>query len=1036
MTEKPFPIVAIGASAGGVEALSALFKQLPAEPHAAFIVITHLAPNRESLLPEIIGRYTTMPVATARNGEAVAIDHVYLNPPDATLTLSGRRLALRARGAEHNPIDVLLLSLAKDAGEQAIAVILSGTGSDGAVGVKAVREAGGFTLAQGASDSRGHAEMPDAAIATGSVDCVLPVERMAHRITEFLDAAGTAGTMEGDEYGADMQDAKREICSLLQHRVGHDFTHYKCKTFFRRVERRMHVHGIADIAAYVRLIQIDAEEATFLFRDLLIGVTAFFRDPSAFDELAELVLPRLVEGKGLADSIRVWVPGCATGEEAYSIAILLCEALEKAEVHPRVQIFATDVDEHALAVARAGRYPATLLDGASAHRLSRFFVRDGGVYVVSKRIRELCTFSTHSIIRDPPFSQIDLISCRNLLIYFDTDLQGQVIPLFHYALRSGGYLFLGTAENVSRHADLFTPVDKKRRIFLRCDVPTRPAMSPHMFHLGERRALNTQAAQSRPGGPDIVRVLERSVLEQFAPAHVLVTHEGDALYFSARAHNYLEVPAGLPSRNLFAMVRKGLRLPLRQCLHQAREGRRRVQSGAVTFDGDGGLQAVDLTVQPLGDGGQDLWVVVFTEAPFVRPRDDAASLGAPPSDGDSAVLHLEQELQQTRERLQISVEDYETSTEELKSTNEELLSVNEELQSSNEELETSKEELQSVNEEVNTANIQLALKIDELDRSNNDIRNLFDSTRIATVFLDRHFTIRNFTPAMGDIFKLIPGDRGRPLSDIVSLVDCQGLEGDVAHMLTHPVPVEKNVSRRDGSAHYLMRIVPYLAGNRNVEGTIITFVNVTEMVRSEERQRLMIAELNHRVKNVLAIVAAMATQMARRCRTVQDFAEGFVGRIHSFAKTHEILSANEWSSVDLRQLLDGELAGFIGEGGRAALDGPSVPLQPRAATSLGIVFHELATNAMKYGALSVGGGRVAVSWRLERGDSGPCLVLTWREMGGPPVRPPDSKGLGGEMIHRCMDYELSGTAAVDYPPEGIVATLTMPMTADNVRIER
>ncbi|MBI5163231.1 MAG: PAS domain-containing protein [Magnetospirillum sp.] len=1030
---NPFPIVAIGASAGGVEALSALFRRLPPMPQAAFVVVTHLAPDRESLLPEILGRCTAMPVQTAADGQRIEGGRVYLNSPDATLTIRDRRVVLAPRDGERNPIDVLLASLAQDVGAEGIAAILSGTGSDGALGVKAVREEGGFTLAQGSDvTAPSHTDMPDAAIATGFVDCVLSVEALADRIAVHVRNMAEVGAAFGERIDeAARRGAAKDIYAALQVRTGHDFSHYKDKTFFRRIERRMQVRQCRDLAAYVQVVKTDPDEVTALFRDLLIGVTAFFRDRDAFEQLETLVIPHLFEHKGGGDTVRVWIPGCATGEECYSIAMLLAEAMDKIPVAPRVQIFATDVDERALAVARAGRYPRPLLEAVSPERLARFFIRVGETYTIVKPIRDLCVFSSHSIVRDPPFSRIDLVSCRNLLIYFNGDLQRRIIPQFHYALRPGGFLFLGVSENLSQHGELFAPVDKRLRVFRRCDPGPRPSAPSQPFSATTVTPFRVRGSHSPLDG---VHVLERCMLDEFAPGHVLVDQDGQALHFSARAGRYCEVPAGAPSRDLLAVVRRGLRLPLRRALRQAQQSGARAVCRNVVYETEAGPQTVDVTVVPLGDSGaQPLWAVVFADVETGRNDERTGEDGRVSLDPDVGAAELERELQQTRQRLQISIEEYEGSTEELKAANEELLSVNEELQSSNEELETSKEELQSVNEELNTVNNELAAKVDELDRANSDLRNVFDSTRIATVFLDRQFLIRNFTPAMTEVFKLIPSDRGRPLSDIVSLIDCDGFEDDVRQVLADAATVERNVGRRDGSARYLMRVVPYLSTGGRAEGVIVTFVDVTDLVRAEEHQRLLVAELNHRVKNMLAVVASMATQMARRCRTVPEFAAGFVGRIQGLAKTHDILTLRSWVDVDLGELLAAELTALVGDPARIHLDGPAVPLQPRAATSLGIVIHELATNAVKYGALSNVSGTLSVEWVLSRRVPDRGLVVTWRETGGPPVAVPEHTGLGTELVQRCLEFELGGTGTIDYPPDGVVATLTVPATGQNIQ---
>lgn len=1035
MGDDCFAVVGIGASAGGVEALTALFGRMPPQPGAAFVVVTHLAPDRESLMPEILGRVTAMPTMSARDGEPIRPGHVYLNSPDALLRTENGHLVLEEHRSERNPIDIFLASLARDFGDRSVGVILSGTGSDGAIGLRTVREAGGMTFAQGGDgNGPGYSGMPEAAIGTGYVDRVLSIDALADGFADFIASITCGANGAAADRQASTDEGKAAISAALQNRTGHDFSHYKDKTFLRRVERRMRVCQVRDLSAYTHLVQTDPDEADALFRDLLINVTAFFRDPGAFDRLAELVLPRMLEGKGQGDSIRVWVSGCSTGEEVYSLAILLREQMAKAASDARLQIFATDIDEDVLGVARTGRYPASLLSEVSSERLTRFFNRDGATYTVSPEIRECCLFSAHNVFRDPPFSQIDLVSCRNLLIYFSSELQSWVIPLFHYALRPGGFLFLGSAENVTQHGDLFTPLDKKHRIFQRQDVPVRLPLLPVLNSKGSMRTSRTLAAKRPTKGDEAVRQLERRVLDRYAPAHVLVNREGEVIHFSARTGKYLENPAGAPTRNLLAMTRTALTLPLRSAMREVQETGRVALRQNVAVPLDGGIQTVDIAIEPLPEvDGAANRIIIFTDVGPIRTSEDAARAEALLADDrEGALLHLEQDLWQTREHLQNTVEEYETATEELKSSNEELLSLNEELQSSNEELESSKEELQSVNEEMATVNSELASKVDELGRASEDLRNLLDITRIATVFLDGDLIIRNFTPAMTAIYKLIPSDRGRSLADIVPLIHYDGLVEDVHAVVTTSESIERRVIHRDGNVHYLMRVVPYQTVYDKVNGAIITFLNVTDLVRAEERQRLLVAELNHRVKNILAVVASMAAQMGRRCTSVPEFTEGFIGRIHGLAKTHDILSAKEWSDVDLGDLLQAELDAFVLELARASLSGPKVELRPRVATTLGIVIHELATNAVKYGALSNQTGHLDLGWQITDGEAGQSLVLTWREAGGPPVHPPRRIGLGSELINRSLSFELDGSATIEYRPDGVVATLVIPATEENI----
>src|SRR5215469_13161492 len=513
------------------------------------------------------------------------------------------------------------------------------------------------------------------------------------------------------------------ICAILLDQTGHDFSGYKTRTFYRRIERRMQVLQIPSLEAYADRLRQDASEINTLFRDLLIGVTNFFRDTKAFEALEQVVMPRLFEGKGPADTIRVWVPGCATGEEVYSLAIMLREQSEQSRSRVKVQIFATDIDEAALGVARTGRYPDTLLQGVSKERLERFFTSEGTSYVISKPIREMCVFSSHSVVRDPPFSRMDLISCRNLLIYLNSELQNHVIPIFHYALKPHGFLFLGTSENITQHGDLFTSVDKKNRVFQRREDG---AAMPHLPILLRRHGTGGGLAESKgPAGRSLRQSVEARVLERYAPAHVVVTREGDVINYSAGTGKYLEAPPGRPSRALMGMARKGLRLPLRSALQESVEGQRTAVRDNVELEGGDKSELVRITVEPLrDDDNESLYLVVFSDLRAPGMHEEAPAKQRKGRARDANLEQLERELRETRERLQSMAEEYETAIEELKSSNEEMVSVNEELQSTNEELETSKEELQSVNEELQTVNHELTIKIDELDRANSDLKNL------------------------------------------------------------------------------------------------------------------------------------------------------------------------------------------------------------------------------------------------------------------------------------------------------------------------
>ncbi|MGK7869440.1 chemotaxis protein CheB [Falsiroseomonas sp. E2-1-a20] len=1046
MTEQTpaFSIVGIGASAGGVEALQVLFRAMPnpALP-MAFIVVTHVSASYESALPAILRECTAMPVVPARDGEVVQPGHAYVLPNDALITLSGGKLVLRSQQPkaqhERQPIDLFFASLAEDQGEMAIGVVLSGSGSDGTLGLKAIKENGGLTIAQGSDGTvPRYPSMPNSAVASGVIDLVLPSAQIPVRLAELSLHLNGLDLLADDNQRTDSASqtaaSQDEISAILRMRVGHDFAGYKAKTFFRRVQRRMQVRAVQHIATYIALLQQDEDEAAMLFRDLLISVTGFFRDVNAFSALARRVFPAIFAGRGADDTVRIWVPGCATGEEAYSLAILAREQMAGRNDGPRVQIFATDIDEAALSVARGGRYPASMMVGVSQERLDRFFVTDGATYSVSKETRDLCVFSSHSVIRDAPFSRIDMVSCRNLLIYMGGQLQEQVIPLFHYALRPGGYLFLGVSETTTRHDDLFKPEDKAHRIFQRRDgpVPDLPIRVQPVAHDVRRNWPSTAPLYRRQVGgvAELHQMANAFAAEHFAPPHLLVNTMGDIVYQTANLGKYLEPAAGAPSRQLLAMARRGLRMDLRSALRQAIDQRRPSTRPDVQVEFNGLRQTVAITVSPLPprDGNDPLFMVVFADIQPPAPRQDIPSPGATDTSRDHAIELLEHDLRDARERLQSMAEEYETATEELKSGNEEMVSVNEELQSINEELETSKEELQSVNEELRTTNLELSTKIEELDVANADLRNLFDSTQVATVFVDRNLMIRNFTPAVTGIFDLVQSDRGRPLSSFASHVEGVDFAQEARRVLSTRVPVERRVIARGGGAHYLMRMLPYTTAEGAVDGVIVTFFDITQVVEGELLGTL-VDELNHRVRNMLQVVAAVAAHTLRRATSLKDFGVTFNGRIRALARAHELVSLGGWSDVSLLDLVEKELQPYAVGHGRLVTRGPRIWLSPKAALSMGMILHEMATNAAKHGALSTESGRVTIEWSMEGLGAAARLVVRWSEAGGPKViMQPERRGFGSDLIERQVRHDLDGTIEADFCETGFRSRIELPLT--------
>lgn len=1038
MSSQPaFPIIGVGASAGGIEAIEGLLRGMPSQPELALVIVTHLSPNRESLLHEIVARYTDLPVHVATDGMEVEKDNIYVMPSDAILSIEGRRLQFRKNTGRHErkPIDIFFSALAADIGELAGGIILSGGDGDGTLGIKAIKERGGITLAQ-IADGFGprHHDMPDAAISSGFVDFAIPVEEMGVKLVEFVHGNLLLDQMiSGGKLGAEDQTVEEvlpEVYGILRNQVGHDFSGYKTKTFVRRVQRRMQVTQLKTLEGYVERLRQEPQEVGALFRDLLINVTDFFRDEDAFELLAGQVIPKLFEGRGADDTVRIWVPGCATGEEVFSIAILVRERMDTLTAIPRVQIFATDIDERALVVARAARYPEALLDSISPERRKRFFISDGGSYVVSKDVRELCIFSPHSVIRDPPFSRIDMVSCRNLLIYFGVDVQNQVIPTFHYALRPDGYLFLGSAENVSQFDDLFAPIDKHHRIFRRrSDVA--PAVRLPILLQGLRSGHTSELVPRRLplAGVVLRQAVDEQVLERFSPPHVVINHDGDVVYYSTRTGKYLEAPGGAPTRQLLTLARKGLRLDLRTLFREAVEsGKVATRDGISVESDDGRVQIVNITIEPLiqRPGGESLYLVLFSDQGPVLSREEALTRTQMSHDGIAA--HAERELRETRDRLQSTIEEYETGLEELKSSNEELVSVNEEMQSTNEELEASKEELQSVNEELHTVNAELNSKIDALDRANSDLQNLFESTDVATVFLDRHLVIRSFTPAVSNVFNILPTDRGRPITDLSSRLDLSGFAGDIQKVFAGGVSVEKRVESHDHETHYLVRLAPYRDGSQKIEGVVVTFIDVTILTRSEAKQRVLIGELQHRTRNLLAVVQSIAQQTLGKGGSL----EGFSTRLAALGRVQSLVGGAMDDHIDIGDIVRLELQATGSSDSKVSVSGPPVPLGFELVQTFGLALHELATNALKHGALRENSGRLAVSWTLRNNGQGiSVLVLDWRETGVPNLAKPSRRGFGRELIEKALEFTMQAKAELSFDADGVSCHIELPLLPED-----
>ncbi len=1128
---------------------------MPTDSGMSCILVQHLDPNAESSLASIIAGYTALPVELAAHGSTIEPDRVYVSPPNAILTIVDGRLELTSPApiaARRVLINTFLTSLAADREEDAVGVVLSGFGSDGALGIAAIKEHGGLTLSQAEYDHHAKSGMPQSAASGGFVDHVLEAGDMPGALIDYQRHRAAGAAARGpDGVRKDLPGQLSTICAVLQSRLGRDFSRYKPGTLMRRIQRRMHVHRATEVSDYIELLRSLPQEAELLLRELLISVTRFFRDKEAFDALGETVLPETLGQLPPGDPLRAWVAGCATGEEAYSMAILLQEAVARSGERRAVQIFATDIDPRAIEFARAGLYGASIAADLSAERLERHFVHEDGHYRVGKELRETCLFSVQDLVKDPPFSKLDLVSCRNLLIYFNAQLQARALGTFHYALRPGRVLMLGSSESVGAQAGLFETLDKRHRIFARRDVAATLPISP----LTSWTEPVPPARRPLPQGGDQIDRRASRIMARYTPAFLVVDRQADILRFSGQTARYLEPAAGVASLNLFNLLHADLRRVARGALGEVATTRRRVVHEAVSIAAGAGYDLVTLIVEPLSPADEeDLFLIAFQDlGPAPETGGTARGSG---ENNEAAVQALERDLQGTRERLRDVSEVLGATQEELRSSNEEYLSVNEELQSANEELTTSKEELQSLNEELQTINAELNQRNESLMRSGSDLANLFDSTAIATLFLDSALRIRRFTPQILEIFKVREGDEGRPITDIVTRLARNGLGDDVREVLRTLGPIEREVATVDPGVVYLMRIRPYRDTNNEVDGIVITFVDISERRRNEEARSqlaaivessqdaivshdlagivtswnggaealygysaadaigqplstllrapalddwsdmlarigrgeriervewvrtnkagnaidvsitvspvrhgdgrivggsalsrdisgrksaernaaLLLGELDHRVKNILAIVTAVVSQTLKTTETPAAFAAEIEGRIAAIARAHNLLTESGDGEIGLAAMVRTELAPYDRGRGNVRFAGEDFGLTPKAGLALAMAVHELASNAAKYGALSVETGRVTATWTITRGEDGPLLTLSWAESEGPAVQPPTRRGFGTTLIERALQHAFDATVTREFPTEGVRCVIAIPLTDDVGRV--
>jgi two-component system, chemotaxis family, CheB/CheR fusion protein len=1103
-------------------------------------------------------------VVEAEDGMPADANRVYVIPPDATLTFKGCTLQVTrpAPPREHRrPIDTFFSSLAEDQGENAVCIVLSGTGSDGTLGLKKIKEHGGLALAQADFDHMAMSGMPYSAAATGLVDEVIPVADMPAKLVNYQHhLLAVAPRKDSDGTRRETTEHLETISAILRASVGHDFSKYKKKSLVRRIQRRMQVLQIDTVDAYIDRLREEPKQVALLFRELLIGVTQFFRDSDAFAALQTRAIPKFLEHKGADDQVRIWIPGCATGEEVYSIAILVKEAMQGRTDVPRIQIFGTDIDADAVSVARHGRYRKTA--GLSSERLGRWFVEEGDEYCPVREVRDMCVFSIHSVVKDPPFSKLDLIACRNLLIYMDADLQDRVLRIFHYALNPNGILFLGPAEGVTRFTKQFGIVDKKHRIYQRRhSAVALPRLPPVAKPLPALPVMTL----ATPRGEDRIDRSVRHALEKYSPAYVVVDSQHQILRFSGtEVGRYLEPSAGAASLNLLSILRKAMWSAVRAALQTARATNQSIVHDNVPIQFDDKRRFVTVIVEPIGEGtAEPLYVVAFQDAGEAEGGKDAT---VQTDVSNATVAALKHELRTTQTQLQSTIDELETTNEEMKSAAEEYQSVNEELQSSNEELETAKEEMQSINEELQTVNAEMLGKNETLMRLNSDLKNLLDSTEIATIFLGEDLRVKGFTPGITDIFPLRDGDRGRPITDIVTQLSyadpkSPDLSNDVNAVLRKLSVVEREVQLADKGMTFIMRIRPYRTVDNVIDGVVITFVDISERKRaetalqaSEERfsaivkqatvgvaetdldgrfilanetycklagrtvdelrslriqdivhpgdwphnaelfarlfaegepfeienryirpdhattwvhssesalrdqqgrplsvltisldiagrkqtegeAALVLSELDHRVKNILAVVSAVVAQTLKTTTTPGAFAAAMEGRIAAIARAHSLATqGGVREEVSLRELITTELAPYDRRGHNIAIKGEDIRLTSKASLALAMTIHELASNAAKYGSLSTHAGHLTIGWKIAGEAAKRKLYLSWTEAGGPAVKPPSRRGFGSTLIERSLVYEFDAVVNPEFREAGLHCTIEIPLTAEVTRM--
>ncbi len=882
------------------------FAHLPTNTGMAFVVVTHQHPGHTSLLPELLGRKTDLPVVLGADGTPLEPDHVYVCPAGGYLAiLNGilHRMGQSESHPPHLPIDYFFHSLSKDQQEMAIGIVLSGTGSDGTLGLKAIKRESGMTIVEDPQAAK-HDGMPSSAIATGIADYVLAPELMPKQLVAYAKGPYLLGRAVADGLSAVSEVPMEKIFVLLRNHTGNDFSSYKRSTLRRRIERRMNVHEITDPNHYLRFLRDNPHEIDLLFKDLLISVTHFFRDPEAWKSLSKIPLEQLLTSRPENSTLRVWIPGCATGEEVFSMAISLRECMDRIKRHFDVQIFGTDLDADAIDYARSGHCPDGIAADVPPDLLKHYFQREDDGYRIRKEVRTMAIFAPHNVIKDPPFTKLDMICCRNLLIYFNVDLQRKLLPIFHHALKPGGLLFLGSSETIGSYTNLFEVVDSTWRIYRRKDNLTQSTQFPEIPTQAtpvQKGAISQYPLPEPPKERRIVTVLEDFLLARFAPASIVVSDRGEIVYIHGRTGMYLEPASGQPRNNLLSMAREGLQIDLALALRQAATSDLEIVRNRIRVKTNGDFTRVDLTVARISDPEtiRGLFLVTFRPSPAASSADPIADKTKATKPGNHKHLQmLEGELTFTRKSLQATVEELQTSNEELQSSNEEL-------QSTNEEIETSKEEMQSLNEELSTVNAELQSKVNELSQANNDMQNLLNSTDIATIFLDTDLHVKRYTDKARKLINLIPSDVGRPIGDLTSNLKLKldTLSSVCSEVMNSLVFHEREIQTTDGG-WLLMRVMPYRTIENVIEGLVITFVNIDalkEIVMKGSTARNYFENIADTMRNPLIVLDESLRAIFANLTFYRSFKiseKQVVGeRIYE-------LGSGQWDLPELRELLE------------------------------------------------------------------------------------------------------------------------------------